>query len=236
VVVPAEEFHLNPPKTRDLLVGSGPRFARDAFGPIVAFYVGWKLVNLGVGIGLSTAVALLAYRHERRNERPGVMARVALAIVLVQAVVGLLAGSERVYLAQPVLVTAIYGTAFLVSTFIGRPLAATFAREMYPFPDEVRESSTFHSAFNRISVAWGCYLLLRSAVRLAMLASSSVEAYLLINVATGIPLMMLMMSWSTWYGIRFFRRSEEWGPAIRALEEAQAAVVPPTVPPPNPAT
>ena len=140
MVVPADEFHLNAPKARDLLVGSGPRFARDAFGPIVAFYVGWKLANLAVGIGLSTVIALLAYRHERRNERPGVMARVALSIVLVQAVVGLIADSERVYLAQPVLITAIYGTAFLVSTIIGRPLAATFAREMYPFPDEVRES------------------------------------------------------------------------------------------------
>jgi intracellular septation protein A len=233
VVVPAEEFHLQPPRTRDLLVGSGPRFARDAFGPIVAFYLGWKLIGLAAGIGLSTVVALLAYRHERRNDRPGVMARVALGFVLVQAVIGLVADSERVFLAQPVLVTGVYGTAFLVSTLIGRPLAATFAREMYPFPDEVRESVTFRDAFNRISLAWGAYLLLRSAVRLATLASSSVEAYLVINVVTGVPLMALMMSWSTWYGIRFFRRSDEWGPAIQALEEAAGA---PNIPPPETAT
>ena len=224
------------------MVGSGPRFARDAFGPILAFYIGWKAVNLAVGIGASTVIALFAFRHERRNERPGVMARLALSIVVVQAAIGLIANDERVFLAQPVLVTAIYGCAFLVSITIDRPLAATFARDMVPFPEEVTQSVTYRRAFNRISLAWGVYLLVRSAVRLAMLASTSVELYLVINVATGVPLMVLMMSWSTWYGVRFFRRSDEWGPAIRALDEAAAAaaatgaspVIP--VPPPEPAT
>ena len=173
MAVPAEEFHLQPPSAKDLMVGSGPRFARDAFGPILAFYIGWKAVNLAVGIGASTVIALLAFRHERRNERPGVMARLALSIVLVQAVIGLIANDERVFLAQPVLVTAIYGCAFLVSIAIHRPLAATFARDMVPFPEEVTQSVTYRRAFNRISLAWGVYLLVRSAVRLAMLAPIS---------------------------------------------------------------
>jgi hypothetical protein len=29
-----------------LLLGSGPRFARDALGPVLVFYVGWKLLRL----------------------------------------------------------------------------------------------------------------------------------------------------------------------------------------------
>jgi hypothetical protein len=31
---------------------------------------------------------------------------------------------------------------------------------------------------------------------------------------------MALMSWSIWYGVRGFRRSEEWGPAIAELEAA----------------
>lgn len=31
---------------KGLLLGGGPRFARDAFGPVLAFYLGWKLVDL----------------------------------------------------------------------------------------------------------------------------------------------------------------------------------------------
>jgi hypothetical protein len=31
-----------------------------------------------------------------------------------------------------------------------------------------------------------------------------------------------LLGWSIWYGVRFFRRSEEWGGAIRMLDEAAA--------------
>ena len=38
--------------------------------------------------------------------------------------------------------------------------------------------------------------------------------------AEGFPITMALLAWSVWYGVRSFRRSEEWGPAIVALEEA----------------
>lgn len=218
------EFELPPVRARELLLGNGPRFARDAFGPPLAFYVGWKLSGLVVGIVASTVMSLLAFRAERRAERPGFMVRLSLAVVIIQAVIGLIADSERVYLAQPVLVTGVYGLAFIVSVAIGKPLAGAFASDFYPFPDEVKSSITFRQAFARISLAWGVYLLIRSAMRLATLSESSVEAFLVVNFVTGVPLTGLLMSWSVWYGIRFFRQSEEWGPAIRALEEMEAGM------------
>ncbi len=220
--VPADSFEVRPPSVRETMLGGGPRFARDAFGPPLAFYIGWKTAGLAAGIALSTVVSLLAFRVERRAGRPGFMARLSLGIVIAQALIGLAAGSERVYLAQPVLVNAVFGLTFLGSVAWGRPLAGAFADELYPFPPEVRASGTFKRVFARISLVWGVYLCLRSAVRLLTLAQSSVEAYLLINVITGMPLTALLMSWSIWYGIRSFRRSEEWGPAIRALVELEA--------------
>ena len=220
MAVAEPEFELPSLKVRDLILGNGPRFARDAFGPPLAFYVGWRASGLVAGIALSTLMSLLAYRAEKRAERPGFLVRMMLGIVVLQAVIGLVADSERVYLAQPVLVSAAYGTAFLVSTAMGKPLAARFADEMFPFPAEVRASATFRRTFGRISLAWGCYLLFRSALRLAMLSMTSVELFLVINFGTGVPLTALLMSWSMWYGVRSFRRSEEWGPAIRALEDA----------------
>ena len=230
MAVPVESFEVKPPSVREMLLGGGPRFARDAFGPPLAFYVGWKTAGLVVGIALATLVSLLAWRAERRAGRPGFMTRLSLAIVVIQAVVGLAAGSERVYLAQPVLVTGIYGISFLVSVAIGRPLAALFANDLYAFPDEVKSSATFKSIFSRLSLMWGVYLCIRSAIRLVALSQSSVEAFLVVNMLTGMPLIALLMSCSIWYAVRGFRRSEEWGPAIRALEEleAQAADIAPT--------
>jgi intracellular septation protein A len=217
-VIPDGEFHMPEVTTRGILLGSGPRFARDAFGPMLVFYVGWKLSGLVAGIALSTIASLAAYRWERAHDRPGLMARIGLGFVVVQAAIGLAADSAVVYLAQPVLVNGAYGIAFLGSALVRRPLAGAFATEMYPFPDFVKESDTFKRAFSHISLAWGAYLILRSAARLATLSNGDVDAFIVVNMVTGVPLTAFLMSWSVWYAVRYFRRSAEWGEAIQLLE------------------
>ena len=91
---------------------------------------------------------------------------------------------------------------------------------MYPFPDEVKSSDTFRRAFTHISLAWGAYLILRSAVRMGTLSSGDVDAFIVVNMVTGMPLTALLMGWSVWYAVRFFRNSAEYGEAIRLLEAA----------------
>lgn len=218
--LPDGSMHLPPITVKGILFGSGPRFARDAFGPLASFYVLWKLWGLVPGIVAATAVALLAYRIERRNERPGLVVRISLAVVATQAAVGLITGSAEAYVALPVLVAAAYGLAFIGSTFIGRPLAGVFAEEMIELPDEVKQSRTHRHVFGRISLAWGTYMVFRAGVRLLILATLGVDLFVAVSFATGFPVTMTLMSWSIWYGIRGFRRSEEWGPAIAALEAA----------------
>ncbi|MDQ3756850.1 MAG: DUF3159 domain-containing protein [Actinomycetota bacterium] len=206
-------------RARDILLGSGPRFARDAFGPLLAFYVGWRVFGLATGIVAATVLAVAAWRWEVRKERPGLMARIGLALVLLQAAIGLIADDARVYLAQPVLIGAVYGLVFLGSALIGRPLAGTFASEMYEFPPEVRASDTFRRVFGRVSLAWGVYLVARSVVRMLVLTQSSVDAFILVNFLTGFPFMTALITWSVWYGLRGFRRSEEWGWAFAGTTE-----------------
>jgi intracellular septation protein A len=216
----ATQIGLPEVSARSILRGSGPRFALDAGGPVLVFYAGWKVSGLVVGVVAATIVGLGAYLYERHRERPGVMVRVALAFVIVQAVVGLAAGSAKVYLAQPLLLNGALGLAFLVSVFARRPLAGAFAAEMYPFPPQVAESETFRRVFTGVSLAWAVYLLARSALRLFTL-EMSVDAFVAVNLATGFPLSASLMAWSVWYGVRGFRRSEEWGWAL--AEDGQAA-------------
>jgi intracellular septation protein A len=200
---------------RALLLGTGPRFARDAFGPVAVFYVGWKLVGLPAGIVAATAVSVAAYLWERRQARTGLAAALGLVIALVQAFAGWLAGSAKWYFAPPVIVNAAYGVAFLVSVLIGRPLAGVFASETYAFPPQVKASATFRRVFSRVSLAWAAYLLARSALRFVALTRVSVEGFILVSIVTGIPFTAVLMAWSIWYGIRGFRRSDEWGPYLR---------------------
>jgi len=198
-----------------LLLGSGPRFARDAVGPVLAFYLCWKLVGLGTAIPVATALSAAAYGWERRRGRPGIGAALGLAITLTQAVVGLTTGSAIAYFIPSLVVNGLWGLAFLGSVAIGRPLSGVFAQETYPFPDAVKASRTYRRVFSTISVVWGVYFLVRTGIRLAVLSWRSVDLFIVINIATGIPFTAALMSWSIWYGVRGFRQSAEWGSALR---------------------
>lgn len=196
------------------MLGTGPRFARDALGPVLVFYMGWKLVGLGAGIAAATAMAFVSFWWERRRARSGLGAAIGFGVALVQALAGLATGSPIVYFAPPVIVNGAWGVAFLVSIVLGRPLAGVFARETYPFPPEVQASATFRRTFSRISAVWAVYLLSRSAIRGLALSWRDVDLFVMISVATGIPFTLALMSWSIWYGVRSFRQSAEFGWAV----------------------
>lgn len=202
-----------------LLLGTGPRFARDAVGPVLAFYLFWRLVGLGTAIAVATALSVVAYTWERRRGRPGVSAALGLAIMLMQAVVGLTTGSAIAYFVPPLVFNGLLGLAFLVSIPLGRPLSGVLAQETYPFPDAVKASATYRRIFSTISLVWGLYLLARTVIRLIALSWRNVELFVVINIATGIPFTAALMSWSIWYGLRSFRRSAEWGAALADASE-----------------
>ena len=198
------------PSFRSIFVAGAPRFAREAFGPVIAFYLGWKLGNLVVGIVLASAIGIALDLYERRRGRAGALALVSVAFVLVQATVGLLADSATVYLAQPVVVSAVWGLANIGSAMVGRPLAGVLADAWYAFPPEVKASRTYRRVFGIESVVWGIYLLARSGIRMLALAAGSVGAFVLVQIATGLPFTIALVVWSVWYAVRGFEKSTEW--------------------------
>jgi hypothetical protein len=198
------------PTFRSIFLAGAPRFAREAFGPVAAFYLGWKLGGLVVGILAASAVGIGLDLYERRRGRAGALALVSVAFVVVQAVVGLVADSAVVYLAQPVVVGAIWGFANIGSALVGRPLAGIFADAWYPFPPEIRASRTYRRVFGVESVVWGVYLLARSGLRMLALAKGSIGAFAVVQFATGAPVSIALVAWSVWYATRAFERSDEW--------------------------
>ena len=197
------------PTFRSIFLAGAPRFAREAFGPVAAFYLGWKVGNLLVAIVLASVVGIALELYERRRGRSGALALVSVAFVLVQAAVGLIADSAVVYLAQPVIVSAVWGIANIGSAVIGRPLAGVFADSWYSFSPVVKASRTYRRVFGIESMVWGAYLLTRSGVRMLALASGSIGAFVLVQVA-GLPLTIALVVWSVWFAVRGFERSSEW--------------------------
>jgi len=198
----AAESSLRKPTFGEIFRVAVPGFLREGVLPLGAFYGGLRLDGLAVGIAASAAASLLVYLHERRRGRDALLVRLSLGFVAVQSVVGLLANSTTVYLAQPVLVAAAWGLLFLGSAVAGRPLAGALAGAWYPFPDWFRGSAAFRHVFGVVSVVWGVYFLARSALRLAVLLHGSIESFLAITVVTGTPAMVVLLAWSIRYSIR----------------------------------
>jgi len=194
------------PSVRSVLRSGAPRFVREAFGPIGAFYLGWKLGNLATGIALATGVALAMEVYEHRHGRRGTLALISAGFVVVQGIVGLLANSAVVYLAQPVLVSALWGIACLVSVPLGRPLLGAFADAWYSFPEEARRSQAYRRIFGFESIVWGCYYLLRSAIRMLALWKGSIGLFVVVQALTGIPFTIALIVWSIRYAVRGFER------------------------------
>src|SRR5262245_30997816 len=179
-----------------------PGFLREGFLPLGAFYAGLKVSGLGAGILAAAAASVVVYLFERRAGRDALLVRLSLALIVVQSVVGLVANSATVYLAQPVLVNAAWGVAFMVSAAVGRPLVGALASVWYPFPRWFRETDRFKRVYGVESVVWGVYFLARSAFRLAALLEGGVDNFILVVLVTGPPAMAALTAWSIWYAIR----------------------------------
>jgi hypothetical protein len=196
-----------PSPTWRLLLGRGlPQFAGEAVGPVLVFYVCWRASGLGFAIVASTVVslALAAWLVRRRHG----IALVALGstFVVIQALVALAAHSLTLYLAQPVVLSALWGVAYLASAAIGRPLIGVFASAWYPFPPWFRASAPFRREFGLQSVVWGVYCLLRAGLRLFVLLHAGVGGFVVISLATGTPTFALLVGWGLWHARRAFAR------------------------------
>jgi hypothetical protein len=196
-----------PEPTWQALLGRGlPQFAGEAVAPVLVFYAAWKAAGLGAAIAASTAVYLaLAGWLLRRGREVGLVA-LGATFVLIQTLVGLAAHSATVYLAQPVVLSALWAFAYFVSAAIGRPLIGVFANAWYPFPRWFRETAPYRREFALQSVVWGVYCLARAALRLVVLLHSGVSGFVLVSVVTGTPVFAALVAWGIWHARRTFGR------------------------------
>ena len=197
---------------------AGPRFVRDAFGPLAAFYAGWKLLGLTVGIGLAVLLGLSVFVHERRQGRPAMVVRLALVLVGIRALVGLSSGSARVYLGQEIAIDTLLGSVVLATLRGARPFASWFVEEIYPLPAQLRESDTFARCMRVVTAVWGGYFLLRALVRLAALLTLNTDQYVLVAALSDAPFLIALLAWSVYYTTTTLRASPQWGPLIAAAE------------------
>ncbi|HEY0515525.1 MAG TPA: hypothetical protein VGD00_00270, partial [Solirubrobacteraceae bacterium] len=163
----------------------------------------------------AAAFGIAIYVLERRAGRPAALVRVALVLVAIRAVVGLSAGSAKVYLGQEIGIDVLLTCAVLGSLAAGRPLTAWIADDVYPFTAEMRRSETYRQVMRTVTLVWGCYFLTRAAVRLLALLTLSTNQYALVIALSDAPFLVVLLAWSIQFTLGRFRRDEQWAALIQ---------------------
>src|SRR5712691_12511082 len=201
--------------------------------PVALFYVGYRTwgFSVAVVIVLSWSAAIFAW-HYQRGRGAAVFSATTFGFACVKATAGLVSqttlpegapiSAVTLYLAWPSLENLIYGTAFLGSALLGRPLLALFAQRLYPIPPPVRATSTFRRAFLIASAAWLCGHGVRAVVRLWLLANLPLELYLIADTVAGWPINISLVVFTTWYPLRELRRAGLMSGAPRTLSAMDA--------------
>lgn len=185
-----------------LLRTSVPRLLLNSVGPIGGFWLGDTLTGIAGGVLLATVASLGLFGWERRKGRPGRLARLSLAIVLLQVTAGLLAGSAVLYFLPSVSVDLVEGSAFGISCLTRLPLAGVLAAELLPLPPAASHPPALRQLFVRLSLVWGIYFTCRGAISLTVLLTASTHTYLLVRSLLDAPLVLLLAAGSVRYGIR----------------------------------
>ncbi|HEY2777213.1 MAG TPA: DUF3159 domain-containing protein [Gaiellaceae bacterium] len=202
-VAPGRLAELPDPTWRSILGRGLPQFAAEAVLPVLVFYGVWRAAGLGAGIAAATVVSLALAGVLARRGRDVTLVALGAAFIVVQAVVGLAAHSTTVYLAQPVVLNALWGVACFASIMIRRPLIGLLAGAWYPFPPWFRASDAFRREFSVQSAVFGAFYLARAALRLWALLATGVGGFVVVSILTGSPFVLVLIGW----GVSHARRS-----------------------------
>jgi intracellular septation protein A len=192
------------------MLGRGlPQLAGEAVVPVLVFYVVWKEYGLISGVATSTVAYLALAGWLVRRGREVTLVALGAVFVVIQALVALAAHSTTIYLAQPVVISALWGMAYFVSVAMGRPLIGVFANAWYPFPTWFRSSDPYKREFAMQSLVWGTYCFARAALRLYVLLNTGVGGFILISLVTGTPALIALVAWGIWHGRRTFSHLDD---------------------------
>lgn len=181
----------------------GRRVAPTAIGPTVAFVVTNHMSGIAAATAVASAITMLSIWHARRIGATS-LAWLGGALATAQAIVTLWSGDPRAYLALHAAFGLLSGTVLLGSVARRRPLLAVLARDAHIVPAPLLESELARQTLRTITLVWGVVYLARSLVKLAVLASFGTGEFLVVHLATGVPVTVALIAWSLRYGGRRF--------------------------------
>jgi intracellular septation protein A len=182
-------------------------FVLGTLVPVGGFYVVYRLVSFQVAIivVLAWAGGVFVWHYWRAHEFD-VFSLTTMVLACVKATAGLASNDVRLYLVWPSVENLLYGTVFLGSAWLGRPVLAMYARRLYPIPPAVTDSDAFRHGFLVASLAWAAVSLMRAGMRVWLVATLPLGLFLAADAVIGWPMYLVLIWFSGWYPLRVLRR------------------------------
>ena len=180
------------------------QFILGALVPISFFYVFHRfekpLTGAMLAIGWSLSLLAITYWRSRRIELfPGL----AIPVITIELIGTLFFKNPDLYLASAAIENVIWGLVFFASILIHRPLIQIFAEMLNPglgSPEFLNQSKLstqlYRSAWQIVTAAWGGINLLKAIILIFSQLNLTMEAFLIVRTASGLPVMVLMLVFS----------------------------------------
>jgi len=177
------------------------QFILGALVPISFFYVfhrfGQPLTGALLAISWSLCLLAITYWRSRRIELfPGL----AIPIITIELIGTLVFKNPDLYLASAAIENVLWGLVFFGSILIHRPLIMIFAEMLNPglgSPEFLNQyklpPQLYRSAWQIVTALWGGVNLLKAIILIFSQLNLSMEAFLIVRTASGLPVMVLML-------------------------------------------
>ena len=195
------------------------QFILGAVVPISFFYTMHRfnrpLAGALLAIGWSLCLLAMNYWRLRRIE---LFAGLAIPIVVIESIGTLVTRNPAFYLASAAIENTLWGLLFLGSMLLPRPLIQIFAEMLNPglgsqefFNQYKLPPQLYRSAWQILTAAWAGVNLSKAMILIFSQLNLSLEAFLVVRTAVGIPVLVLMLVFSyrfpRWYWERALESS-----------------------------
>lgn len=198
------------PRLADLLPAARTALGRIGLGgilPILTFYLLYRVGGPMLGILGGMTVSLLALAIQaRRIGRLDPIVLLPMAVILIQGSAAIALDSVELYLAAPAVENILWGIALTGSVLLRRPLVRVIARELDLIPAGYADSATVGHALRHVTLAWGLAAFVKAAIRLWLLFSLPLEAFLVVHTVVNFTINGATTAFSFWWPLRATRR------------------------------
>jgi intracellular septation protein A len=154
--------------------------------PALAFLVVNSFWDARAAIAISFAASIVVFVRNRSSGVIRFLSILSFGIVAGSAVVGLVLGSDRAFVAQNLISDFVIAVVMVTSVLIHRPLVGAVSRQLVPAIQPVMELD--HGAFRTLTLVSAGLNIFTGVIRIFMLDALSANAYVILSRVVFIPL------------------------------------------------